>query len=107
MNIQLGPPPAVAAAGPVPMAVEATAGSFVSTLSVPGREHQHQTGIQVTVTPLSPWPSPAATPVAALPPREGDDADARTARKHALHITPATFEPGGMTVVGFWEPGRG
>lgn len=112
------------------------AGSFVTTLSVHGREHQHQTGLRVTVTPLKPprsarasihaLPPPGLTPAegsaaaaatsaasgvsaaAAPAPQAGDKSDADpTDVKRGLEVTSSTFGEGGMTVVGFWEPGRG
>ena len=108
--------------------------AFDATLSVPGREALKQTGMRVRVVPAPAWTPRAsgeADEAGETNARGGDAAgtsapDARAfegsaaeARKNDARVrvfapppdawsTPLTPEVlGAMTVIGFWEPGRG
>ena len=107
--------------------------AFDATLSVPGREELKQTGMRVRVVPAPAW-TPRASHEAAeagetnargagaagtSAPNAPVAADAETKRKNDARAR--VFEPppdawstpvtpdvlGTMTVIGFWEPGRG
>jgi hypothetical protein len=97
--------------------------SFDTKISVPGREQLNQTGIAVRVTPLRAAPAPSSAPAPPLPAAGYDGSvSARVDRDGASRwtshdgsgsdgwSTPMTPETlggdAGLTVVGFWEPGR-